>query len=167
MATHSGPLRSTVPGSSRPSRAWLKPSIPIASFLLASSTNSAWPSLPMPWKRPVATMPTPLDICGTPGTMCGGAGWWTSSFQKTSEVVAYHCSAAPPIIGVAALLRLAGWCQQRRVPHGGSPLCPSHGCPPIDSPPPLPPPELLTTRAKGAEKLLWKRPTVSHWAVMV
>src|SRR5262245_28344051 len=81
----------------------------------------------------VAGTRTYWSIAAVAGNTFAGAGWWTSSFQKTAKALAYHCTDSPPTIGVAALLRLAQWCQQGRGTQGGSTSCQSPRCPPVAS----------------------------------
>jgi hypothetical protein len=61
------------------------------------------------------------------------AGSSTSSYQKTAKAIAYHCTGSPPTIGLSALLRVAGWCQQLCSTQGGSTSCLSPRCPPVAS----------------------------------
>src|SRR5262245_48180250 len=88
---------------------------------------------PTPFRKPGATTPASSTTAGGRVNTSGAVGWLTSSYQKTAEASAYHCPPAPPTISVAALLRLAQWCQHQRRTHGGSPPCPTPLNPP--SPP--------------------------------
>jgi len=98
-----------------------------------TTPSTACRSWPTPWKTPAARTRRSWRIVAAGASMFEGAGWWTSSFQKTAKALAYHCTDSLPTIGVAALLRLADWCQQRRGTQGGSTSCQSPRCPPVAS----------------------------------
>jgi hypothetical protein len=87
-------------------------------------TSTGCACRPTPWRTPAAPTPSCSATCTGRDLMCEGAGHWTSSFQKTAKAVAYHCEESPPRIAVAALLRLAEWCQDRLATEGGTPCLP-------------------------------------------
>ena len=105
---------------------WPRPSTTTA----PSTECQFWAML---WKRRAARIRRFSVIAVDQGRMFAAAGSSTSSFQKTAEAIAYHWAESPPTIGVAALLRLAHWCEQCRRIQGGTTSCPTPRHPPVDN----------------------------------
>jgi len=125
-------------GTAGPSRSSPRRCTTSGSCLRGTWTPAASPSWPTPLKKRTARMPRSWPTAGGRGRTSAAAGWSTSSYQKTAKASACHCAAAPPTISVAALLRLAEWCQQRRLTQGGTASCPTPPtpvCPPVDGEP--------------------------------